>query len=242
MPRSEAAPLVAVRGAAKAFGGVQALRDASLELYAGEVHALLGENGAGKSTLLKALAGVHRTDAGEITVGGVPFEQGGTRRSREQGVAVTYQEPSLFPDLSLAENVFIGRQPVTGRGSVDWAGMRTESATLFAQLGVELDPDRPARGLSIADQQIVEIAKALSTQARVIVMARHRAAGPGRPGRGHRARHALVQARAAEAVTGGAGRCAGCFGRSRGSATSPDLRRVRDSAAGRAGSAGPRRP
>ena len=171
MPLSETvAPLVAVRGAAKAFGGVQALRDASLELYAGEVHALLGENGAGKSTLLKALAGVHRADAGEITVGGVPFEQGSTRRSREQGVAVIYQEPSLFPDLSLAENVFIGRQPVTARRNVDWARMRTESAALFTQLGVDLDPDRQARGLSIADQQIVEIAKALSTQARVIVM------------------------------------------------------------------------
>jgi rhamnose transport system ATP-binding protein len=166
----DAEPLVRVRGAAKAFGGVQALRDASLELFAGEVHALLGENGAGKSTLLKVLAGVHRTDSGEVTIGGGHFEQGSTRRSREQGVAVIYQEPSLFPDLSLAENVFIGRQPVTGRGTVDWARMRRDAAALFGQLGVDLDPERPARGLSIADQQIVEIAKALSTDARVIVM------------------------------------------------------------------------
>ena len=163
-------PLVDVRDVAKAFGGVHALRDASLTLFAGEIHALLGENGAGKSTLLKALAGVHRTDAGEIDIDGAPFEQGSTRRSLEQGVAVIYQEPSLFPDLSLAENVFIGRQPVTGRGSVDWAAMRRNAKALFTQLGVDLDPDRRAQGLSIADQQIVEIAKALSTSARVIVM------------------------------------------------------------------------
>jgi rhamnose transport system ATP-binding protein len=163
-------PLVEVRGADKSFGGVQALRAASLELFPGEVHALLGENGAGKSTLLKALAGVHRIDAGQILVAGEPFEQGSTRRSREQGVAVIYQEPSLFPDLSLAENVFIGRQPVTRGGGVDWAAMRVAASALFGQLGVDLDPERRAQGLSIADQQIVEIAKALSTDARVIVM------------------------------------------------------------------------
>jgi rhamnose transport system ATP-binding protein len=164
------AALVEVRDAVKSFGGVRALRAASLELFAGEVHALLGENGAGKSTLLKALAGVHRIDAGEILVAGAPFEQGSTRRSLEQGVAVIYQEPSLFGDLTLAENVFIGRQPVTRRGGVDWAAMRSAASGLFAQLGVDLDPDRRAQGLSIADQQIVEIAKALSTDARVIVM------------------------------------------------------------------------
>src|SRR4051812_8696288 len=105
---SPAAPLVQVHRLRKSFGGVAALRGADLDLYAGEIHGLLGENGAGKSTLLKTLAGVHRADGGEITLGGVPFEQGGPRRSIEQGIAVIYQEPSLFPDLSLAENVFIG--------------------------------------------------------------------------------------------------------------------------------------
>ncbi len=165
-----AAPTVVVRGVTKAFGGVAALRGASLTLWPGEIHALLGENGAGKSTLLKALAGVHRTDAGEIEIGGVPFEQGSTRRALDQGVAVIYQEPSLFPDLTLAENVFVGRQPTTRGGGVDWVVMRREAAELFEQLGVRLDPDRRAAGLSIADQQVVEIAKALSTQARVIVM------------------------------------------------------------------------
>jgi rhamnose transport system ATP-binding protein len=163
-------PLVEARHLAKSFGGVRALTDASVSLHPGEVHALLGENGAGKSTLLKALAGVHRTDGGEIVLDGEPFEQGSTRRSREQGVAVIYQEPGLFPDLTIAENVFIGRQPTTRSGAVDWARMRRASGELFAQLGVDLDPDRRAQGLSIADQQIVEIAKALSLQARVIVM------------------------------------------------------------------------
>jgi rhamnose transport system ATP-binding protein len=162
-------PVLTVRGAHKHFGGVAALRGAELTLYPAEIHGLLGENGAGKSTLLMMLAGVHRLDTGEITFGGRPFEQGSTRRAREQGVAVIYQEPSLFPELSIAENVFVGRQP-TRRGRVDWAAMRDRTRELFARLGVYLDPDRRAAGLSIADQQLVEIVKALSTDATVIVM------------------------------------------------------------------------
>ena len=162
-------PVLEVHDAVKRFGGAVALNGASLRLRTGEIHALLGENGAGKSTLLKALAGVHRLDQGEITLRGAVFEQGSTRRSREQGVAVIYQEPNLFPDLTLAENVFVGRQPRRA-GHVDWAMMKERSAELFDLLGVHLDPDRRALGLSIADQQIVEIAKALSVDAQVIVM------------------------------------------------------------------------
>lgn len=162
-------PVLEMHGATKAFGGVQALRGADLVLYPGEIHALLGENGAGKSTLLKALAGVHRIDSGSITLSGKPFEQGSTRLAREQGIAVIYQEPSLFPDLTLAENVFVGRQLQKGK-IVNWAAMQQEAKQLFEQLGVNLDPAIRARGLSIADQQIVEIAKALSTKANVIVM------------------------------------------------------------------------
>jgi rhamnose transport system ATP-binding protein len=164
-----AGPLLHVRGAVKRFGGVAALNGASLSLYAGEVHGLLGENGAGKSTLLKTLAGVHRLDSGEVVLDGKPFVQGSTRGSLAQGLAVIYQEPSLFPDLTLAENVFVGRQP-TRNGRVDWATMRERTSALFAELGVQLDPGRRAAGLSIADQQMVEIVKALSTEARVIVM------------------------------------------------------------------------
>ena len=161
--------VLSVEGAAKNFGGVKALVNAGLTLYTKEIHALLGENGAGKSTLLKTLAGVHRLDAGTITLNGKNFEQGSTRLAREQGIAVIYQEPNLFPDLTLAENVFAGRQPLKG-GSVDWKFMEDESRELFAQLGVPLNPHIRARGLSIADQQIVEIAKAISTKANVIVM------------------------------------------------------------------------
>jgi rhamnose transport system ATP-binding protein len=162
-------PILEMRGAKKAFGGVQALNGADLTLYPGEIHALLGENGAGKSTLLKALAGVHKIDSGTITLNGKAFEQGSTRRAREQGVAVIYQEPSLFPDLTLAENVFVGRQLQSGF-AVNWKAMEQEANKLFQQLGVKLDATSSARGLSIADQQIVEIAKALSTKATVIVM------------------------------------------------------------------------
>jgi rhamnose transport system ATP-binding protein len=162
-------PILTVRDARKHFGGVVALGGADLTLYPSEIHGLVGENGAGKSTLLKTLAGVHRLDAGEITFAGRPFDAGSPRRALEQGVAVIYQEPSLFPDLSLAENVFVGRQPLR-RGRVDWAGMRQRTLDLFARLGVYLDPDRRAAGLSIADQQLVEIAKALSIDAPVIVM------------------------------------------------------------------------
>jgi rhamnose transport system ATP-binding protein len=162
-------PVLEMRNAAKAFGGVQALKGAELTLYAGEIHALLGENGAGKSTLLKALAGVHKIDSGSITLNGKEFEQGSTRAARDQGIAVIYQEPSLFPDLTLAENVFVGRQLQKGP-VVDWKAMEQQAKELFDQLGVKLDPSIRARGLSIADQQIVEIAKALSIQATVIVM------------------------------------------------------------------------
>jgi rhamnose transport system ATP-binding protein len=158
-----------IKGATKAFGGVQALTGADLLLYAGEIHALLGENGAGKSTLLKSLAGVHKIDSGSIILNGKPFQQGSTRTAQQQGVAVIYQEPSLFPDLTLAENVFVGRHLQTNK-MVDWKKMQLEAKRLFTQLGVDLDVNRIARGLSIADQQIVEIVKALSINAQVIVM------------------------------------------------------------------------
>lgn len=161
--------LLEVKGVEKRFGGAVALNGAHLSLRAGEIHALLGENGAGKSTMLKILAGVHECDAGTITLAGKEFVGGSTQASIEQGVAVIYQEPSLFLDLSLAENVFIGRQPIKGI-AIDWKKAQEEAAKLFRELGVELDPKRLARGLSIADQQVVEIAKALSMQANIILM------------------------------------------------------------------------
>ena len=166
----ESPPILALAGVSKAFGAVQALRDVSLELRGGQIHALAGENGAGKSTLVKILAGVHRPDAGRVLLDGRPREFHGPGDAQHAGVAVIYQEPTLFPDLSVAENIFMGRQPRTRRGSIDRRALRARTAGLFERLGVALDPDRPARGLSIADQQIVEIAKALSRDARVLIM------------------------------------------------------------------------
>jgi rhamnose transport system ATP-binding protein len=170
--RSDAgpAPVLALEDISKSFGAVRALRDVSLELFPGEVHALAGENGAGKSTLIKTLAGVHRPDAGRVLLDGEPTVFHGPADARDAGIAVIYQEPTLFPDLSIAENIFMGRRPRRSLGRIDHKATRTATLALMKRLGVELDPDRPARGLSIADQQIVEIAKALSFDARVLIM------------------------------------------------------------------------
>ena len=161
--------LLQMSGVQKRFGGAVALQGTNLSIRAGEIHALLGENGAGKSTMLKILAGVHVNDGGTIKLGSKDFLTGSPQDSIEQGIAVIYQEPSLFLDLTLAENVFIGRQPKKGR-IIDWKFAQSEAKRLFKELGVDLDPKRQARGLSIADQQVVEIAKALSMNANVILM------------------------------------------------------------------------
>jgi len=163
-------PLVVLDGVAKSFGAVQALSDVSIALVAGEAHALLGENGAGKSTLIKTLAGVHRPDSGRVLVDGVEVRFSGPADAKAAGIAVIYQEPMLFGDLSIAENVYTGRQPLKAGRRIDTKAMHAHTAALFDRLGVVLDPARPARGLSIADQQVVEIAKALSFDARVVVM------------------------------------------------------------------------
>jgi rhamnose transport system ATP-binding protein len=168
-PESDA-PLLVVDHASKSFGAVRALEDGWIELRHGEAHALVGENGAGKSTLVKILAGVHRPDSGRVLLDGAEVVFDTTAQSHAAGIAIIFQEPTLFPDLSVAENVFIGAQPLRSGRRIDRRRMRREVELLFEQLGVKLDPDRIARGLSIADQQIVEIAKALSADARVIVM------------------------------------------------------------------------
>ncbi len=170
-PRPPASPpALAMRGVSKSFGAVNALRDVRLDLFAGEVHGLVGENGAGKSTLVKVLAGAHPPDAGALTLHGHPLGLTGPADARAAGIAVIYQEPTLFADLSVAENIFIGRQPLRSLRRIDTAAMRARSLELFRRLGVHLEPDRLARGLSIADQQLVEIAKALSFDARILVM------------------------------------------------------------------------
>jgi rhamnose transport system ATP-binding protein len=162
--------LVSATGIWKAFGGADVLRDASIELRAGEVHGIVGENGAGKSTLAKIVAGVHTPRRGSIRVNGVETSIPNPRAAIAHGIALIHQEPLTFPDLSAAENVFIGRQPRTKLGTVDWRGMRRQSAELLTKLGARIDPRVKLRGLSIADAQMVEMAAALSQHARVFIL------------------------------------------------------------------------
>jgi rhamnose transport system ATP-binding protein len=160
-----------LRDVSKSFGPVVALRSGSLTLRRGSIHALVGENGAGKSTLVKIMAGLYERDGGDFEMEGVPAGFTSTAEAKAAGIAVIYQEPTLFPDLSVTENVFMGRQPTTGRlRRIDRKAMRAEVRSLMERLGVRIDPDRPTEGLSIADQQIIEIAKAISLDAKVLVM------------------------------------------------------------------------
>ena len=163
-------PVIALDDVSKSFGAIRALRGVHLELIGGEVHALVGENGAGKSTLIKILAGVHQPDAGRVLLDGATVTFQNTAEAMAAGIAVIYQEPTLFPDLSVAENIYIGRQPRGRMGTIDGRAMTAMAAELFTRLAVAVDPARPAQGLSIADQQIVEIAKAISRGARILIM------------------------------------------------------------------------
>jgi rhamnose transport system ATP-binding protein len=163
-------PILELEHATKSFGAVRALEDGDIELFGGEVHGLVGENGAGKSTLVKILAGVHRPDSGRLVIDGDEAIFENAKQSQAAGIAIIFQEPTLFPDLTVAENIFVGTQPLKRFRRIDTRRMRREASAVFDQLGVRLDPERLARGLSIADQQLVEIAKALTSNARVIVM------------------------------------------------------------------------
>jgi rhamnose transport system ATP-binding protein len=165
-----ALPVLSLRAASKAFGVIRALDGVSIDLYPGEAHALVGENGAGKSTLVKILAGVFPPDVGELLVNGVEVVLGGPADARDAGIAVIYQEPTLFPDLTVLENIFVGRQPLGSWHRINRKEMHEHARQIFERLGVKLDLDRIARGLSIAEQQLAEIGKALSLEARVIVM------------------------------------------------------------------------
>src|SRR5947209_10018812 len=162
-------PVMQVQHISKSFGGVHALQDVHLEIFAGEVHAILGENGAGKSTLIKILTGVHQPDTGEIVLDGEPVRFTDTRQAQVHGIAAIYQEPSLFPDLDVAENIMVGRHPVR-RWGIDWKRVYEETGGLLRRLGLAVDPRTKARDLSVAQQQVVEIARALSTNARVLIM------------------------------------------------------------------------
>ena len=163
-----AATPLAVEGISKRFPGVQALSGISFDCRAGEVHALVGENGAGKSTLMRILSGVHQPDEGEIRVGGRPVTIADPAEARRLGIAMVYQDTRLVPDLDVARNIFLGREP--GGALIDLGAMRSEAARLLARLGEAIDVRRPVRDLSVAERQVVEIARALGTDARVLIL------------------------------------------------------------------------
>ncbi len=162
--------LLRMDGVVKHFGGVQALRGADFELVAGEVHALLGENGAGKSTLINILSGVVSADAGTVTIAGRPVTFSGPADAQRAGVATIHQELDLVGSLTVAENLFLGREPRTRLGLADSRRMRSEAAVLLAEVGIDISPERVVSSLRVGEQQLVEIAKALSLDARILVM------------------------------------------------------------------------
>jgi rhamnose transport system ATP-binding protein len=165
---SEASPVLEMRNISKRFGATQALSAVSLQLRRGEVHALLGENGAGKSTLIKIMTGVQSPDTGEMLLDGQPISLHSSQDAQRYGIAAMYQEPMIFPDLSVAENIFIGHR---NRGHiVDRRKMEKDATEVLARLGVQIEVDEPARGLTLAEQQTVEIAKAISLDVRILIM------------------------------------------------------------------------
>jgi rhamnose transport system ATP-binding protein len=161
-------PVLEMRGVSKSFGATDALKDVSLTLLPGEIHALVGENGAGKSTLIKAMTGIHRPSSGSIFMDGREVSFRDTGAAQRAGVVAIYQEPMVFPDLSVAENIFISHKDRPQR--IDWTRLYDEAAAIIARLGVTLDPRRPASELTLAEQQTVEIARAISLRVRVLIM------------------------------------------------------------------------
>lgn len=162
--------ILELKKVSKSFSGVEVLHNVSFSLRKGEIHALLGENGAGKSTLIKIITGFHQPDCGECYLEGNLVEFNNTSESNQAGIAAIYQDLSLFPDLDVAENVFIGRHPITKSGWVDWRKLYDEAKKLLDSLGIQLDLKKKARNLSIAQKQIVEIARAFSINARILIM------------------------------------------------------------------------
>jgi rhamnose transport system ATP-binding protein len=164
------ATLLALTGINKAFAGVHALKGVSFDLRAGEVHALVGENGAGKSTLIKVITGAHLPDEGTIEVMGRPVSDLDPVLARELGIAAIYQQPVLFPDLTVAENIAIGLEPGGPWRRVHWGHRRERARTLLEKIGATLDPEIEVRSLSMPEQQLVEIARALGADARILIM------------------------------------------------------------------------
>ncbi|MCA9904657.1 MAG: sugar ABC transporter ATP-binding protein, partial [Anaerolineae bacterium] len=164
-------PILEIEHISKRFPGVQALSDVAFQVHAGEVHALLGENGAGKSTLIKIISGVYRPDEGTIRIDNQPVTFSNPREAQALGVATIYQELSLYPELTVAENIFMGHAPRGPLGIVAWREMGRRSREILESLEItDLDVNRKVGGLSVGQRQRVEIAKALSLNARILIM------------------------------------------------------------------------
>jgi len=162
--------LVSVRGIGMAFAGVEVLKGVDLELRPGEVHAITGENGAGKSTLAKLIAGVHRPVRGEVVVRGEAKRFDGPSSATKEGIALIHQEPLTFPDLTVAENIFVGNHPRTKAGLVDWPTLNAQANEALRNLGSKLSAEIKVKDLSVADQQMVEVAAALTHDAKVLIL------------------------------------------------------------------------
>jgi rhamnose transport system ATP-binding protein len=165
-----ATPLVELRGISKSYSGATALRRVHLQIERGAVHALIGENGAGKSTLVKILTGVVQPDEGQILVNGQPQVIHGTQTAFRLGISAMYQDPTVFLDLSVAENIFAGHRPKGMFGAVAWQQMRQQAQRLLDDMNLDFKADMPTRGLSVADRQTLEIVKALSAHAELLIM------------------------------------------------------------------------
>jgi rhamnose transport system ATP-binding protein len=162
--------LLRASGLCKSYAGVHALRDASFELRAGEVHALVGENGAGKSTLIRIITGAVEADSGGIELDGNRVTHNSPRLAKSMGIAAIYQQPALFPELSIAENLALGVEQTSLWTRIDWGARRRRAAELLAQVGARIDPDALACDLSMPQQQMLEIARAIGAKARVLIM------------------------------------------------------------------------
>jgi inositol transport system ATP-binding protein len=165
-----ATALLEIRGVSKAFPGVLALDDVSVHLRSGSVHALMGENGAGKSTLMKIVAGIYVPDAGELRLEGRPLRLGSPRQALQCGIAMIHQELNLLPPMTVAENIWIGREPLNALRFVNHRELHHRTRSLLQQLRIDIDPGTPLRSLSVAGRQLIEIAKALSHNSRILIM------------------------------------------------------------------------
>lgn len=163
-------PVLSLRGISKSFPGVKALSDVRLDLYPGQVTALIGENGAGKSTIVKVLTGIYQPDAGTVTLDGNPVTLPTPEAAAKAGVTAIHQETVLFDELSVAENIWLGHAPRTRLGLIDRAAMRSRAVTLLRSIGADLNPDTALKDLGIASKHLVAIARALSIEARVVIM------------------------------------------------------------------------